>query len=227
MFGALKTRVQESSASSTAARLALVAVVMSLSEGGHASQAVPPPKVTRAEMVEIAQKMAGHSWVCQAKNLKATCMTTPYKSRFKENQSVTGVAYDWGGMDDIKTFQANLDNAQAAGSHSEEGVSSCTTGVDCSGFISLCWRQSQKFGTATIGKIAPTLDKIDRYTELKPGDALNLPGSHIVMFARYNDDGTIAVYEASSSESRVVLTERSDWARFKPYVVIRYKGTVD
>ena len=162
----------------------------------------------------------------QAKNLKAPCIPT-YHSHFIENQSVVGVAYDWGGMDDVDQFQSKLNASHAAGSHEKEGVSSCTTGVDCSGLLSLCWRQSGKWGTSTIGKIAPTLQNIDRLTGLRVGDALNKPGTHIVMFAGYNGDGTIDVYEARGSASRVVLTPRNDWARFKGYLSIRYKGTVN
>jgi hypothetical protein len=185
----------------------------------------PIVQVTRADMLATARGMADFGWICKAANLKAPCIKQ-YRSRFTKDQKVVGVAYDWGGMDDTKVFETKLASSHAAGSHKEEGVSPCTAGVDCSGLLSLCWKQKTKFGTQTIGQIAPTL-KVDVLSELRAGDALNKAGSHIVMFAGYNADGTIDVYEASGAESRVVLTRGASWARFKQYVPIRYKGTVD
>lgn len=184
------------------------------------------PQVTRAQMTETAKRMAEHSWVVQANNLSAPCVKN-YRSRFKKDQKVLGVAYDWGGMDDEAKFAKKLLLPLAAGSHKEEGVTSCTTGVDCSGFISLCWRQTTKFGTANIDQISVALKEENKFTDLKPGDALNRPNSHIVMFVAYRPNGKIDVYESSGPKSRVVLSEEQDWARFKNYVPIRYKGTVE
>jgi hypothetical protein len=191
-----------------------------------AGQSPMLPQVKRVEMIETAKAMAEFKWVAATPNLKAPCIKN-YRSRFREGQPVSGVAYDWGGMDEVAAFEKKLKESQAAGSHQEEGVSDCTAGVDCSGFVSLCWRQKMKFGTATIGKIAPTLQNINIFTDLKPGDALNKPGSHIVMFAAYNPDGTIDVYEASGSASRVVLSRRNTWVKFRGYVPIRYGATVE
>jgi hypothetical protein len=207
-------------------RIGIAALAIGLLDGGPAASGEAIVPVTRAQMLEVAKAMAEHKWVCKASNLKASCLTR-YRSHFKKDQAVVGVAYDWGGMDDMATFDKKLKTSQAAGSHQEEGASSCTTGVDCSGLLSLCWRQTIKFGTANIGTIAPTLQQIDRLTDLRVGDALNKPGSHIVMFAGYNPDGTIDVYEARGSAARVVLTRRNEWTRFTNYVAIRYKGTVD
>jgi hypothetical protein len=207
-------------------RIAAVALLLPLIASGPVRSDDVLAKVTRAEMIALAKAMAGHGWTCKAKNLKAAC-ATKYKSRFKESQAVIGVAYDWGGMDDIASFAKKLENGQAAGSHKDEGVSPCTTGVDCSGLLSLCWRQPGKFGTSNIGKIADALPNIDKLKDLKPGDALNRPGSHIVMFAGYRPDGGPLIYEASGQASRVVFNDKDTWTRFDKYAVIRYKGTVD
>lgn len=202
----------------------MAAICILAASGTGSSEAMVP--IARAQMLATARGMAEHVWICRAENLKAPCIKQ-YKSRFTRDQNVVGVAYDWGGMDDTKSFDKKLASAHAAGSHQEEGVTSCTAGVDCSGLLSLCWGQKTKLGTHTIGKIAPALRSVDILSELRVGDALNKPGSHIVMFAGYNPDGTIEVYEASGLESRVVLTRGASWARFKPYVAIRYKGTVE
>jgi hypothetical protein len=209
---------------STGRRQVGAAVVTLLMQSGPTAET--PVPVTRQSMHTTAKDMAEHKWICKAGNLKASCLTK-YKSRFKADQEVVGVAYDWGGMDDRSAFDKKLAKSLAAGSHQEEGVSDCTAGVDCSGLLSLCWGQKKKFGTQTIEQIAPRLKDINVLTDLKVGDALNKPGSHIVMFVGYNPDGTIDVYEASGSQSRVVLTKGATWARFKQYVPVRYKGTVD
>jgi hypothetical protein len=207
-------------------RVVCVAATIALLAPAGAATSQDPLPVTRQQMVDTAKGMAEHKWICRVGNLKASCLKQ-YKSRFTKDQEVVGVAYDWGGMDDRTVFDKKLAKPLAAGSHQEEGVSDCTAGVDCSGLLSLCWGQTKKFGTSTIGEIAPTLKDVNVLTDLKVGDALNKPGSHIVMFVGYNADGTIDVYEAAGSRSRVVLTKAATWARFKQYVPIRYKGTVD
>jgi hypothetical protein len=68
--------------------------------------------------------------------------------------------------------------------------------------------------------------KSNVFTDLKPGDALNKAGSHVVLFTGYNPDGTIGVCEASSSQARVVC-RKSTWSRFKGYIPLQYKGIDD
>jgi hypothetical protein len=206
---------------------AAAVVSLALAPGVDLDARQPPlPTVTRAQMIETARRMAEHSWVAKANNLEAPCVKN-YKSRFKKDQKVLGVAYDWGGMDDGAAFAKKLLIPLAAGSHKDEGVTPCTTGVDCSGFVSLCWQQTKKFGTSTIGEIADPLKEENKFTDLKPGDALNKAGSHIVLFVAYRPNGKIDVYESAGSASRVVLSEAQDWARFKKYLPIRYKATVE
>lgn len=185
--------------------------------------------VKRDDMIAFVKAMAEHQWVMGATNLAAPCIKN-YRSRFPQDQHVTGVAYDWGGMDDIAEFDRKLAAGLAAGSHQDQGVSACTTGVDCSGLVSLAWRQPSKFGTSALHEIADPLTG-DKLTVLKKGDALNRAGVHVVIFDSYNADGTINVYEASGSQSRVVFNRNQDWSRFsvrgKEYLPIRYKATLD
>jgi hypothetical protein len=185
------------------------------------------PVVQREEMIALAKAMSEHQWTVGAANLKAPCVTK-YRPSFQLNQRVTGIAYDWGGMDTIAAFDRKIAAGQAAGSHQEEGVSKCTTGVDCSGLVSLVWKQTDKFGTANMDSIAIRLT-IDVLTQLEKGDALNRSGSHIVLFDSYNSDGSINVYEArGGTTSRVVFSRNQPWSRFldptRLYVPIRYKA---
>jgi hypothetical protein len=191
----------------------------------HSYSAPPPlPPVTRTEIMSSAKALAEHHWLCREVNRHAACVRN-YRVPWKSGDSVTGVAYNWGGMDDAVGFDRKLSIGRGAGAHKRDGVTSCTAGVDCSGFVSLCWMQRHKYGTATISQVANSFAG-NIFRDLLPGDALDKPGSHIVLFAGYNPDGTINVYEASGSESRVVLT-KSDWVRFKDYIPIRYKQIKD
>lgn len=182
------------------------------------------PLTTRAEIVARAQRLASHSWVCAASNLRASC-SKRYVSDWKPGQHVTGLPYRWGGMDGPEEFDRKLAHGLAAGSHSRYGVLNCAAGVDCSGFVSLCWGLSgsgHAYGTSTLRQIAGKL-KSNWFTDLKPGDALNKPGTHVVLFTGYNPDGTISVCEASGSQARVVC-RKSTWSRFKGFIPLEYKG---
>jgi hypothetical protein len=188
------------------------------------SEAQPLTPVKRAEMIDVARKMAEFRWVPSARNLVAACVSN-YRTPWRSGEAVTGVAYDWGGMDSLEVFRKRLASGEAAGSHKTEGSTRCTAGVDCSGLVSLAWRLPRKFSTSDIPTVSAPLN-LNIFTELKAGDVLNKAGSHVVIFSSYNRDGSINVYEAVGQQSRVVLT-RTRWSRLQGYVPLRYRATVD
>jgi hypothetical protein len=185
------------------------------------------PAISRTQMLATARSMAEHEWTAGPSNLVASCLPSDaYESDWTAGQTVTGIPYDWGGMDGPEAFDAKLAAGQAAGSHSRHGVSSCTAGVDCSGFISLVWGSTRKFGTSNIDEIA-LHPRYDWFTQMQPGDALNKAGSHIVLFVGYRPDGNPIAYEASGSRNRVILNDWSPWSRYVDYVPIQYRNVVD
>jgi hypothetical protein len=187
------------------------------------------PARTRDEIMAIAERLAQHRWICREVNRRAPCVTAAiYQSDWSANDTVTGIAYDWGGMDDPEAFDRKLAQGQAAGSHSRHGITNCTAGIDCSGFVSYCWgqRPTHDYSTSTIRAIAGR-PKYNWYTKMKPGDALNKPGDHIVLFAGYRADGNPIVYEASGSAGRVIRNDWSTWSRFKNYYPLLYKSVVE
>lgn len=178
--------------------------------------------ITRAEMIERAKAAAFHNWTCQQKNTVAGCpQSKPYASDFKAGENVTGIPYDWGGFDHPERFDQKIAEGQAAGSHSKHGVTSCTTGLDCSGFVSYCWNQPQKYGTSTIRAIAAK-PKYNWFTDMKPGDVFNKAGDHIILFAEYNAEGLPVVYEASGGKGKVVKRPWT-WAKLKKYIPLQYR----
>ena len=182
------------------------------------------PLKTRAEIIACAKTFVEHKWTCERTNLNASC-SRRYKSDWNAGQQVQGIPYRWGGADSPEMFDKKLAQGLAAGSHSRYGVLSCATGIDCSGFVSFCWgrsRSGHEFGTTNLRTIGGK-PKDNWFTDLKPGDALVKPGSHVVLFAGYNPDGTINIYEASGGAARVIF-HRTTWSRFKGYIPLRYKN---
>lgn len=179
--------------------------------------------ITRDQIVSRAKDLASYEWSVGLANTKASC-SPPYRSHFQSGQHVVGLPYGWGKMDDIARFESNIRRGLAAGSHKQDGVLACATGIDCSGFVAYCWGQPtfHKYGTATIRQIAGR-PRYNWYTDMRPGDALVKPGDHIVLFAGYRSDGNPNVYEASGSKSRVIFNTSSTWARFQGYYALQYK----
>ena len=182
------------------------------------------PVTTRAEILERAKTFANHKWTCGASNLQASCYKS-YRSDWKPGQVITGIPYNWGGFDSPERFDEKIATGWAAGSHSRYGVLSCTAGIDCSGFVSYCWGiplKSHLYSTTNLRDIGGK-PKSNWYTDLKPGDALVKPGSHVVLFTGYNSDGTFNICEAAGGPARVVC-HRTTWSTHKGYFPLQYKG---
>ncbi len=192
-----------------------------------AGDAIP---LTREQIMITAEELSLHRWICREENRHASCVTrTAYDCEWEAGEEVIGIAYDWGGMDGIEEFAGKLSRDYAAGSHSWHGVTDCTAGLDCSGFVSRCWgftRPEDKFGTMDVRTIAGR-PKYNWYSDMKPGDALVKPGSHIVLFAGYREDGNPMIYEASGSAGRIILNERSTWSRYIGYYPLQYHMVIE
>jgi hypothetical protein len=134
-----------------------------------------------------------------------------------------GIPYKWGGFDDEAAFRAGLEGGKGAGSHQSNGVLDCVVGLDCSGFVSRVWGLPKKQGTQTLNATGVIIKAKD----LKPGDALNKPGSHVVLFAGSRADGVPIFFEASGSASKVRLNSNASWAYLNGYSGLRYGGIAD
>ena len=183
------------------------------------------PQVTRGQMLATAKRVAAYKWTCRATNLKAACLKN-YASNWHADQEIIGLPYGWGDMDTPEAFSQKLARGMAAGAHSRDGISKCTAGVDCSGFVAMCWGlKSHIYSTRDIRQIAGR-PSYNWFTDMQPGDALVKPGDNIVLFAGYNADGTPNVYEANGAASRVIY-RKSSWSRFIGYYPLVYKGIVE
>jgi hypothetical protein len=101
------------------------------------------------------------------------------------------------------------------------------TGVDCSGFVSACWK-AVYHTTSSMSEISTVISK----ATLKPGDALNLAGNHIRLFMNLVDSPNgplFRVIEAANDEGRTgrVIEATYTASRLSSYKAIRYTKIVD
>lgn len=170
--------------------------------------------IDRAEVIDRARAFCYHSWTCSAANLLAPCLAG-YDSRYAVGDHL-GVCYDWGGYVSLHQFGMDIRAGQGAGSPPQGEVAACTTGLDCSGYISQCWDTGQKYGTWTLQDISTAIDTSD----LEPGDALNDPGLHVEIYAGALADGTPFFYHAAPPN--VHMNWYTGWTGVQGFDAIRY-----
>jgi hypothetical protein len=205
--------------------------------------------VTRAEALEIAESYIEHRWQASAKNLKhgkdaagvdvqtpdrdgGKC--TPLNQCWVPEAENTGVAYKWGGNDSPESFSAGVRAGKAAGDIYTEAkrkgggktVSSDAVGIECSGFSGRCWKLTARHSTESLPSIC---EKLSSPAELKPGDIMNLPAHHVMLFAKWtNPEKTQALFYEASPGSKTVASDQDidqmTRAGFKP---LRYRHIRD
>ncbi len=182
---------------------------------------VSPPVAAQAlrrdDVMAKAAQYAEHAWEMGSANQKGTCQGN-YKSDHPLGKQI-GVPYAWGGSMTLAEFDRRIAEGQGAGAHSSDGILSCVAGVDCSGFISQVWQLKSRPSTSSLGELTRPIS----LDELHPGDALNKPGKHVVLFAGTTSEGKPIIYEASGSASRVRMATPS-WSYLNGYQPVRYPG---
>ena len=152
----------------------------------------------------------------------------PWYIAGKLNQDVRGVPYCWGCMGSLPQVAARIQKGVLAGNVcTRDNPRNDTVGIDCSAFVSAAWGLSTHFTTIAIPAIARRLS--DPW-ELQPGDALDKPGSHVMLFLRFTPDRQAEVMEASTGGCngkvcRNVYPLSSLLAR--GYLPMRYKALTD
>ncbi len=174
--------------------------------------------IPRQEVMTRAKAVVNHPWHCSAENLVASCSSN-YSSDYIVGDHMS-LPYDWGGWMSLHTFDKEISQGNAAGSHSRHGVLSCTSGLDCSGFVNQCWRS----GRYTTSRIPDITTEIDKYSMLR-GDAFNDAGSHVILFSHYKSDGAPYMYEASGKNVHPTFTKT--WSYVDGYKSVRYDNIED
>ncbi|WP_064712373.1 hypothetical protein [Rhizobium bangladeshense] len=143
----------------------------------------------------------------------------------KRGQTVKGVPYCWGCKTPLEDFANGVMNGRTAGNVcTKSAPQSNILGVDCSGFVSDAWGLKMHVSTRAIPSITKRL--ADPWS-LQPGDALNRPGSHVMLFMRFTDDRKVEVMEASPNacKGRVCRNTYSLGSLLlRGYQPVRFKG---
>lgn len=168
-----------------------------------AAAAVRPSN--RQQAIETAFAFEGIQWKLTQANYgsdpDSQCsgfdrVRRPWYLQGKVNQEVRGVPYCWGCHGSLANFRQRIEGGTLAGNVcTRNAPRPDVAGVDCSAFVSAAWGLSVHYTTAAIPAIAaPVANPWD----LRPGDALNKPGSHVMLFLRFTPDRKAEVMESST-----------------------------
>jgi hypothetical protein len=161
--------------------------------------------LTRQQVIETAFAFEGVQWrltpPVYGRDPDTACtgfnrIRRPGYLSGKLNQEVRGVPYCWGCHGSLNQFRANIANGVLAGNVcTHNNPRPDVTGVDCSAFVSAAWGLATHFTTAAIPGIT---EQLQNAWDLQPGDALNKPGSHVMLFLRFTPDRKAEVMESST-----------------------------
>lgn len=208
----------------------------------------PAAQVTRSQALSTAYAYTQVRWTPRAENVlhgrdaNGVMVHTPdtQLSRYnfangwwKIGEVQFGMPYQWGGFDTPASFSAKVARGRAAGDISTSAkraggdavVSQAATGIDCSGFVSRCWRLSQPYSTAQLPQITDPIS----WSELQPGDII-LGSGHVLLFAQWAVPGSqILAYEAGPFPRWKVSANRISTLKLvqQEYQPRRYHHIVD
>ncbi|WP_461355399.1 hypothetical protein [Bradyrhizobium sp. USDA 4454] len=201
----------------------------------NATAAVRPSN--RQQAIETAFAFEGIQWRLTPANYgsdpDSQCsgfsrIRRPWYLQGKVNQEVRGVPYCWGCHGSLANFRQRIESGTLAGNVcTRNAPRPDVAGVDCSAFVSATWGLSVHYTTAAIPAIA---SPVGNPWDLRPGDALNKPGSHVMLFLRFTPDRKAEVMESSTGGCngrvcRNVYPLASLLAR--GYVPVRFRAFAD
>lgn len=188
----------------------------------------PGASVTAEESLRIAESYRLHTWVGKAENVchgldvNGVRVDTPDESLkkgvaarkgwWRKDTVNRGIPYQWGGFDTPESFDKKLKEGFYAGDVYTSakrkallnGVSKQACGIDCSGFVSRCWKLDRAYSTRELPDICKRLSS---FSELQPGDLVNRYNDHALLFERFLDDSKVEIvaYQTGSAPSWKVL----------------------
>jgi hypothetical protein len=191
--------------------------------------------LTRQQVIETAFAFANAKWTVNpgayGRDPDTACsgfagrIRRPDYLHGKLAQQVRGIPYCWGCFGSLDQIRSRIDGGTLAGNICTHNAPTGTAvGVDCSAFVSATWGLASHFTTAAIPSIT---SRLENPSDLRPGDALDKPGSHVMLFLRFTPDRKAEVMESSPGgcNGRVcqnVYPLASLLAR--GYVPVRFRG---
>lgn len=178
-------------------------------------------KVRPEESIRIAKSYSELQWQPEARHVRhgldsrGIFVQTPDttlggelsgRGYWKPGEIATGMPYKWGGFDTPKSFLKGIAKGKIAGdvatdekiARNDAAISRESVGVDCSGFLSRCWKLTEHISTPGLPDLC---DRIE-WEDVRMGDMLLRPG-HVLLVHRKSEDN-FYIYEAASiPESKV------------------------
>jgi len=205
--------------------------------------------LTRGEALQVAENYVRHRWQSSEKNLRhgpdsrGVQINTPDRpgghgspdeACWEVGATNSGVAYKWGGFDTPESFDKGVRAGKAAGDVytpdkrrlGGNAVSGDAVGIDCSGFVSRCWKLPQKYDTSTLAEIC---QKLRSPEQLQPADIMNTEGGHVILFVKWLDaTKTRALFYEAAPFSKTLSSERDIAALVASgYTPMRYRKIRD
>jgi len=205
--------------------------------------------LTRTDALKVAESYIHHQWQASDKNLhhgpdsRGVEIHTPDRpgghgspddACWEIGATNAGVAYKWGGFDTPESYDAGVRAGKAAGDvytpdkrrRGGEVVSGDAVGIDCSGFISRCWKLPLKYSTSNLAEIC---QKLASAADLQPADIMNTEGGHVILFVKWLDDArTRALFYEAAPFSKTLASERAISALVEDgYTPMRYRKIRD
>ncbi|MFT4548564.1 MAG: hypothetical protein ACI8XO_002819 [Verrucomicrobiales bacterium] len=203
--------------------------------------------VTRAETIASARAYLDHEWRAEERHAfhgdapDGIRIDTPdlgfgARGWWRAGAVNRGMPYKWGGFDTPGSFDQGLGRGQFAGDvytsakrrQLDTAVSGHAVGIDCSGFISRCWKLPRSYSTRELPSLCRELDG---YEDLHTGDILNIHNQHVLLFEGFTDSSKshLVAYEAGSPPSWKVLknTIACDYLKSLDYKPYRYRNIRD
>ena len=206
-----------------------------------------PSRLTRSECMGIAESYRAHRWKPTEANVKHGPDTKGIQvdspdigynpsgavpGWWKAGEECEGIPYQWGGFCTLKEFDAGISEGKAGGDVYttekrrllDDAVSDEAVGIDCSGFISKCWKLPRSYSTRELHLVSHEIS----YDDLQPGDILNTPNAHCVLFSGWNDGTRIRmnVYETGCPPTWKVVSHplETAWMKVLGFKCLRYNG---
>ncbi len=212
--------------------------------------------ITRTEVMQIAEAYAGHPWRASETNAfhgtdtKGAWIDTPDREWwgrggwYADGQTNIGLPYCWGGDSTLAEFDAAIADGRPAGyhfkhmdrkKHQDPADSALPVGVDCSGLVSRCWCLKARRSTYNMIDVSHQLSSFD---DLQPGDAVNKPYDHIILFIGWADKKHEQMYVFESGDAKRNDDPKNyervhediyktDWLKKHGFVPLRYKQIVE
>lgn len=206
-------------------QVAPLAAALVIPQGAFEALATNTIGVCRSTAISIANDYHSHSWYCTLSNYNQ-CSQNGYTSQRPSyitgyNRYYATIPYNWGGWKTMSQFDTDMSNSKTAGNTSPNAVLTCSSGVDCSGYVQQCWGiTNQKYNDSGLTAWCfggSSVDTVNGPTGMQSGDYYQLPGSHARLHDSYGLYNASAwVYESVGSPGCVQYVNYS-WSSFSGY----------